>query len=290
MLLVIGADGQLGRSLVEVLSTSHLDFITATRIELDITNSQQVHDFLHGHDLATVINCAAWTAVDDAEDNIAEALRINYEGPKNLATACLSNKSRLIHISTDYVFTGDAKEPYEVDTPTNPLNAYGRTKQMGDSAVLTLGSGMFPVIRTAWLYSKYGRNFAKTMVGRALKGQAVAVVNDQFGQPTLAQDLAHLIVEVASHPSPPPIIHGTNSGEASWFEFASFIFESLQIDTDLVTPVPSESFPTRAARPRYSVLSHKAFGANGLTEMRHWKHALSSEIQSIRNAVESEDQ
>lgn len=288
MWLVTGANGQLGRSVIDVLANSSHQFIATSREDLDITNSTQVNNFFREHRLTTIINCAAWTDVDKAEENIAEALRVNYEGPKNLATASLSSQARLIHVSTDYVFTGNVTEPYEVDTPVNPLNAYGRTKQMGDSAVLLLGNGLFPVVRTAWLYSKYGRNFAKTMVSRALLGQSVDVVNDQIGQPTLASDLAKLLLEVALHPSPPPIIHGTNSGQATWFDFAHFIYQELIVNTELVRPITSEAFPTRAVRPKYSVLGHRAFQKSGLSELRNWRVALSAEIKNIRTEVERE--
>jgi dTDP-4-dehydrorhamnose reductase len=288
MWLIVGANGQLGRSLADVLNSTNQKFFAASRTDFDVIDSTEVNDFFQDHRFTTVVNCAAWTAVDDAEDHIADALRANFEGPKNLATASLASQARLIHISTDYVFPGDASEPYEVNTPPDPLNAYGRTKQMGDSIVLHIGSGQFPVIRTAWLYSKYGRNFAKTMVRQALQNNPVNVVNDQLGQPTLATDLARLIVEVAQHPQPPSIIHGTNAGKASWFDFAQLIYQSLEVDIDLVTPVSTETFPTKAARPKYSVLGHESFKKNGLTEMRDWKIALSSEIEDIRTEVRNE--
>ena len=290
MWLIVGGNGQLGRSLTDVLVDSNQEFVATSHSDLDITDTKQVNEFFSGRSFSVVINCAAWTAVDDAEDHIADALRVNYEGPRNLANAAIATESRLIHISTDYVFAGDATEPYEIDTPPNPLNAYGRTKQMGDSTVLTIGSGQFPIVRTAWLYSKYGRNFAKTMTNRALQGQSVQVVNDQLGQPTSAADLAHLIVEIARHPSPPSIVHGTNSGQASWFEFAKQIYQFLDVNPDLVTSVTSEAFLTKAPRPRYSVLGHAAFHRNGLTEMRDWKSALSSEIGNIRHEIEREIQ
>jgi dTDP-4-dehydrorhamnose reductase len=285
MWLVVGANGQLGRCLTDSLVTAGIEFEAASSQELDITNSKQVKDFFQRTEYSTVINCAAWTAVDDAEDHITEALRVNYEGPKNLATAALNAQARLIHISTDYVFSGDATEPYEVDTPTNPLNAYGRTKQMGDSAVLTIGSGQFPIVRTAWLYSRYGKNFAKTMSNRAVQNLPVRIVNDQFGQPTSATDLSTLIIEVAKSLNPPSIVHGTNSGTATWYDFAREIYSLIGAQSELVTPVTSAEFQTRASRPSYSVLGHRAFRTNGLQEMRDWKLALQSEIMAIKETV-----
>ena len=285
MWTVIGANGQLGRALTDSLVASDVEFVATSSQDLDITNEKQVNNFFKSLNFSTVINCAAWTAVDDAEDHIADALRVNYEGPKNLANASFKSQTRLIHVSTDYVFSGDATEPYEVDTPPNPLNAYGRTKQMGDAAVLGIGSGQFPIVRTAWLYSQYGRNFAKTMMQRAVQGLPVRVVDDQFGQPTSANDLSNLIIQIAKAPNPPAIIHGTNSGKTTWYEFAREIYSLVGADVELVTPVASSEFPTRAPRPTYSVLGHQAFRNNGLSEMRDWKLALQSEVTAIKAAV-----
>jgi dTDP-4-dehydrorhamnose reductase len=285
MWLIVGANGQLGRCLCDSLLTLGIEFLAMSRREIDVTDEKQIVDYFKSNVFSTIVNCAAWTAVDDAEDHKADAFRVNYEGPKNLATAAHRSRSRLIHISTDYVFSGDATHPYEIDTPTSPSNAYGETKLKGDSAVLTIGNGLFPIIRTAWLYSRYGKNFAKTMATRAIQGLPVRVVDDQLGQPTSAIDLSRLIIEAALMPKPPSIIHGTNSGNATWFEFAQEIYSLLGASKELVTPVSSSEFPTRASRPKYSVLGHKAFPDNGLQEMQDWKLALKDEIEEIREAV-----
>ena len=285
MWLVLGANGQLGSCLTNLLTTTGTEFLAPSRQQLDITNAKKVNDYFESSNFSMVVNCAAWTAVDDAEEHIAEALRVNYEGPKNLAYASINTHARLIHISTDYVFAGDGTEPYEVDTPTNPINAYGRTKQMGESTILALGSGQFTVVRTAWLYSQYGKNFAKTMVARAVQGLPVRVVDDQFGQPTSAHDLSSLIIQIAKASNPPSIVHGTNSGIATWYEFARQIYTLVGADVELVTPVASSEFPTRALRPTYSVLGHQAFRKNGLSEMRNWKLALQSEIGAIKESL-----
>ena len=176
MWLIVGANGQLGQCLIDIATNEGLKFVATTREQLDITNPASVDQLVGKGNFEIVINTAAWTSVDEAEDHITDALKVNYEGPRNLAQSCLKSNARLIQISTDYVFAGDAKTPYEVDTPTNPLNAYGRTKQMGDSIVQTIGANLFPVIRTAWLYSRYGRNFAKTIALKALQHQPVRVV------------------------------------------------------------------------------------------------------------------
>jgi dTDP-4-dehydrorhamnose reductase len=287
MWLVVGANGQLGRCLQDALAQQSIDFVAASHHDLDVANSEAVAHFLSSRSFSTIVNCSAWTAVDDAEDNETEALRVNYEGPRNLAFSARKFDSRLIHISTDYVFSGDAKSPYSVSTTTAPLNAYGRTKLKGDEAVLTIGEGHFPVIRTAWLYSRYGKNFAKTMAARAVQNLPVRVVNDQLGQPTMAGDLAELIINVARHQSP-PIIHGTNSGQATWYEFARAIYELVGEDTSLVTPVTSTEFPTRAKRPSYSVLDHSELQGTSINEMRDWQLALRDEISHILEYVTSE--
>ena len=288
MWLVVGANGQLGRCLQDTLAQQSIDFDAASHHDLDVTNSEAVAQFLSSKSFSTIVNCSAWTAVDDAEDHETEALRVNFEGPRNLALSARKFNARLIHISTDYVFSGDAESPYSVSTPTAPLNAYGRTKLKGDEAVLTIGEGHFPVIRTAWLYSRYGKNFAKTMAARAVQNLPVRVVNDQVGQPTMAGDLAQLIIRIANADTYPPIIHGTNSGQASWFDFAKVIYELLGADSALVTPVTSAEFPTQAKRPSYSVLDHSELIGTSIKEMRDWLPALRDEIPHIRECVTSE--
>lgn len=288
MWLIVGANGQLGRCLSNELQKQGEEFLACSHSELDITNAPHVDHFFSNRAITTVVNCAAWTAVDDAEDNEAQALKINCEGPRNLALAAKRSNSRLIQISTDYVFSGDATTPYTVETSTSPLNAYGRTKLQGDEAVLEIGAGTFPVVRTAWLYSRFGKNFAKTMASRALQDLPVRVVNDQFGQPTSAVDLARLIIEVAQHSNPPSIIHGTNSEQGTWFEFAREIYRLLNVNVELVTPVTSSEFPTKARRPSYAVLDHSELIGTDIPEMRPWQEALREEMPHIREAVLSE--
>ena len=287
MWLIVGAYGQLGRCMQNALSQQNIEFVATSHQDLDVADSAAVSQFLTASSFETIVNCSAWTAVDDAEDRESEALRINFEGPRNLALAAKEASSRLIHISTDYVFSGEAKTPYRTTAPTAPLNAYGRTKLKGDEAVLTIGEGHFPVIRTAWLFSRYGKNFAKTMAARAVQNLPVRVVNDQLGQPTMAGDLAELIINVARHQSP-PVIHGTNSGQATWYEFARAIYELVGEDTSLVTPVTSTEFPTRAKRPSYSVLDHSELQGTSINEMRDWQLALRDEISHILEYVTSE--
>jgi dTDP-4-dehydrorhamnose reductase len=236
-----------------------------------------------------MINAAAWTDVDGAESNESAAYSVNSLGPQNLAVAASKAGAQLVQISTDYVFSGDASSPWSEKAPHNPQSVYGATKSEGENLVLkTLPSNSY-VVRTAWLYSSIGKNFAKTMASLALneKGQ-VKVVNDQIGQPTFAGDLAKQIVELVLSDAPAGIYHGTNSGQATWFEFAQAIFSIAGADVSRVIPVSTTEFPRPAKRPAYSVLSHDAWAGTSVPEMRNWKMALEEAMPTIISAVKAE--
>ena len=288
MWLIVGGGGQLGHCMATFLETQSIDFVCVDRASLDVSNANKVSSFIQEIQPSVVLNAAAWTAVDDAEDHESDAAAVNALGPENLAQASISVQARLIHISTDYVFNGSSKEPYRIGSPTQPLNAYGRTKLAGENAVLEIGKGSFPVIRTAWLYSEFGKNFAKTMAARALRGDSTNVVSDQFGQPTSAHDLAAFIYKIAQLKITPSILHGTNSGQASWYEFAEEIFSLIGADPSLLTPVGSFAFPAKAKRPSYSVLDHSDLSHRGIHPIQDWKLGLADLIQDIRESVEKE--
>jgi dTDP-4-dehydrorhamnose reductase len=287
MWLVVGANGQLGRCMTELLESQSVEYVALGHQQLDITDSVAVEKVFEELKPVIVLNAAAWTAVDDAEEHEDEALQVNVQGPVNLAKSAALVGARLIHVSTDYVFDGEAKSPYKVDSQTEPQNAYGRTKLAGEKAVLELGDNNC-VVRTAWLYSEHGKNFAKTMAARALRGEAVRVVNDQFGQPTSAHDLAQLIFEISQLNQTPRIVHGTNSGEATWFQFAQESYSLLGADRGLISPVDTSAFPTVAKRPVYSVLSHDDHSSWGLRPMQDWNAGLSDSIERIRLAIQKE--
>jgi len=287
MWLVVGANGQLGRCMTELLTSQSVEFVALGHQQLDIADSVAVEKVFEELKPTIVLNAVAWTAVDDAEEHEDEALRVNAQGPANLASSAAHIGARLIHVSTDYVFDGQANVPYGVDSPTDPQNAYGRTKLAGEKAVLEM-AGNNCVVRTAWLYSEHGKSFAKTMAARALRGEAVRVVNDQIGQPTSAHDLAQLIFETSQLDQMPSVVHGTSSGEATWFQFAQEIYSLLGADCSLVSPVDTSAFPTVAKRPAYSVLSHDDFNAWGLQPMQDWKTGLSDSIGRIRLAIQKE--
>ncbi len=221
-----------------------------------------------------VVNCAAWTAVDEAESREDEAFLVNGRGAGNVAAACAASGARLVHVSTDYVFGGDATRPYSEHDPPGPRTAYGRTKLAGEGAVLGLLPGTGYVVRTAWLYGAYGPNFARTMI-RLEREQAIAnVVDDQSGQPTWSADVAGQIIALARLEAAGGIYHATSSGEATWFEFAREIFRLLGADTARVRPAKSSEFPRPAPRPSYSVLGHEALSALGIEAIAHWRRAL----------------
>ena len=288
MWLVVGASGQLGRCMTELLEENGSNYVAMGHHHLDIRDAVAVEKVIEDLKPTIVLNAAAWTAVDDAEEHEADALRVNARGPANLALSSSSIGARLIHISTDYVFDGQANTPYSVNSPTEPMNAYGRTKLAGEKAVLESGDRNNCVVRTAWLYSEHGKNFAKTMTFRALRGEPVRVVNDQLGQPTSAHGVAQLIWSISQLEKMPPISHGTNAGQATWFQFAQEIYSQLGADPALVSPVDASVFPTVAKRPAYSVLDHADFASWGLQPMQNWKNGLTDSIKRIRSEIQKE--
>jgi dTDP-4-dehydrorhamnose reductase len=274
--------------MTELLESSSTDYVALDRLQLDITDSVAVEKFFEELRPTIVLNAAAWTAVDDAEGHEVAALRVNAQGPANLAMSSAQFGARLIHVSTDYVFNGQANIPYTITSPTEPMNAYGRTKLAGEIAVRDVRNGVSCIVRTAWLYSEHGKNFAKTMTNRALRGEEVRVVDDQFGQPTSAHDVAQLIWSISQLKEMPLIVHGTNAGRATWFQFAQEIYSQLDADPALVSPVDTSAFPTVAKRPAYSVLDHADFTLWGLRPIQNWQKGLADSIKRIRSAIQKE--
>jgi len=268
--LITGAAGMLGHDLQEALAGR--DVVALSRSELDITDAAAVASALAGIDV--VFNCAAYTAVDAAEADEETARLVNAVGPATLAEATAANDARLVQISTDYVFQGTATSPYPEDEPRDPLNAYGRTKAEGEEAVLRLNPAGGYVVRTAWLYGRHGANFPATMLRLGRERDSVQVVDDQVGQPTWTADLARQLVLLADSDAPAGVYHGTNSGQASWFDFAQATFQEAGIDPAKVEPTDSSQFVRPAPRPAYSVLGHDAWSRAGLEPMRDWRAAL----------------
>lgn len=287
--LILGGSGQLGIAVSEELGDRGILFTSWGSKDLDITQGPIVRDLIAQLSPKVIINCAAWTDVDGAEINEIQASRVNRDGAENIAIAARNCRAKLIHVSTDYVFSGESKSPWQVGDAINPQSAYGRTKAGGEARVLGAFSENSSIIRTAWLYSPWGKNFAKTMTRLAIiDDEVIRVVNDQMGQPTSATDLAKQLIELALTTSPAGIYHGTNSGEGTWLEFAQEIFKLVGADINRVVPVSSSEYPRPAKRPSYSVLSHEAWANTTVQPMRDWRIALKEAMPAIITAVKTE--
>ncbi|WP_210587235.1 dTDP-4-dehydrorhamnose reductase [Streptomyces sp. GESEQ-35] len=288
--LVTGAGGMLGRDLVEELRGRGAPVIALDRAALDITLSDAVSATFAEHRPDVVVNCAAYTAVDDAETDEERALRINGHGPRLLARACAAGGARLVHVSTDYVFAGDDEgTPYPEDHPPAPRTAYGRTKLAGERAVLEELPAAGAVVRTAWLYGVHGRNFVRTMIELEARRDTLDVVDDQRGQPTWSVDVAARIADLGPRVGPGAhgVFHATSSGDATWYELAREVFRLLGADPDRVRPTGSEAFPRPAPRPAYSVLAHGRWQQLGLPVPRDWRAALNEAMPLIRKEITS---
>ena len=268
--LITGASGMLGSDLQAVRAGREVTALS--RAELDVTDREAVRDAVSGHDI--VFNASAYTKVDDAESHEDAAYAVNALGTENLAVAARAAGAKLVTISTDYVFKGDASAPYAEDAARDPLNAYGRTKAAGEELAISAHPEGTYIVRTAWLYGKHGPNFAKTMLRLAATHETVTVVDDQRGQPTWTADLAEQLLRLADSSAASGVYHGTASGETTWFGFAREVFERAGLDPARVQPTTSAEFVRPAARPAYSVLGHEAWRAAGLPMMRDWREAL----------------
>jgi dTDP-4-dehydrorhamnose reductase len=287
--LITGGSGQLGLALHAELVLQEIEFVSLNSHELDITNQQLVAELVDSIKPAVIINAAAWTDVDGAETSKSAAHAVNALAPLNLAMAASNVGARFVQVSTDYVFSGEATTPWSESVEHSPQSVYGSTKSEGEILVLeTYPTGTY-VVRTAWLYSADRKNFVKTMTKLALtsKGE-VRVVNDQAGQPTHTADLAKQIIDLVVSDSPVGIYHGTNSGQATWFEFAQEIFKAAGADVSRVVPVSSSEYPRPAKRPLYSVLSHEAWTKTSVEPMRDWRIALAEAMPAIISAVKAE--
>lgn len=279
--LVTGAKGQLGTDLMNELKKQGLEGIGVDIGEMDITDAKACMDVICGADVDAVIHCAAYTAVDAAEDNVELCRKINGEGTRNVALACKAADVKMMYISTDYVFDGKGVRPWEPDDRRDPLNVYGQTKYEGELAIEELLDKYFTV-RIAWVFGVSGKNFIKTMLRLGKERGAVNVVNDQVGSPTYTYDLARLLVDMiqTEHYGR---YHATNEGECSWYEFALEIFRQAGMDQVSVTPVSSTEFAAKAVRPENSRMSKEKLSDNGFTRLPAWQDALSRFLKEIDN-------
>lgn len=278
--LITGSNGQLGSELKALAKDyNEYDFTFTDREDLDITAEDTVVEYFQTHNFDLCINCAAYTAVDKAEEDKELADLINVAGSKNLALGCLTVGATLIHISTDFVFNGNASRPLSEEDDTDPVNYYGLSKLNGEKAIqATLDK--FYIIRTSWLYSAYGGNFVKTMLRLSETKDQLNIIADQIGSPTYAHDLAKAVLKIASKNDKYGIYHFSNEGVASWYDFTSAIFEYKGISTK-VLPINTEQYPTPASRPHYSVMDKSKFRAAFGMEIPHWRQSLRACLEKL---------
>lgn len=281
-ILVTGCKGQLGNE-IQLLAPKYAEtchFFFTDKEELDITNRKAVYAFIEQNHISIVINCAAFTAVDKAEDNAELCDLLNHVAPGYLAEAVASVGGSMIQVSTDYVFDGTGCTPCKEDDATNPQTVYGRTKLAGEESVIRSCAGSM-VIRTAWLYSTFGNNFVKTMIRLGKERDALGVVFDQIGSPTYARDLARSIMQIVDKGIIPGVYHFTNEGVCSWYDFTRAIHRLEGIDSCKVSPIHTEDYPVPAQRPHYSVLDKSKIKETFGIDIRWWEDALKECIKEL---------
>lgn len=283
-ILVTGANGQLGNELRRQLDKEFPSAALYTDVDtLDLTDQKAVEAFVVNNDITHIVNCAAYTAVDRAEEEKMQCAKVNIDAVKNIALAADANGAKIIHFSTDYVFDGTNHRPYKESDKVNPISQYGTTKRKGETALLALAPEAI-IIRSAWLYSSFGHNFVKTMLRLADTQKEIRVVSDQIGTPTYARDLSRAVVRILrSHQWVPGIYHFTNEGAASWYDFAHAIFR-ISGRTVKLTPISTEDYPTPASRPPYSILDRTRIKATYGVEIPHWETALTDCLREMGEA------
>lgn len=286
-ILITGANGQLGSELkrASAFHPANLLFHFADVNELDITNPTAVENYIASNKINYIINCAAYTAVDKAEDEVEKCFLINRDAVRNLAESAARHKAKVIHVSTDYVFDGKGQRPYRESDPVNPQSVYGRSKQEAESLLREICPESI-VIRTAWLYSIFGNNFVKTMIRLGREKESLNVVADQKGTPTNAADLADAILKIinyteASGDFKDGIYHYTNEGETTWYDFTLAIHQLKGITTCKVSPVTTPEYPTKAVRPQYSVLDKTKIKEIFGIQIPDWKVSLEKVVQEL---------
>ena len=284
--LVTGANGQLGSELKELIQHStfniqHYDFYFTTSEDLDITNYKKVKEYIETNDIKIIINCAAYTAVDKAEDDKEVADEINHLAVQYLAQISKEKNIKLIHISTDYVFNGQNFRPYIETDSTNPQGVYGQTKLDGEKAMLEINPKNSIIIRTSWVYSSFGTNFVKTMLRLGKEKESLGVIFDQVGTPTYARDLAKVILKIIQHSTfniqhsstHTEIYNFSNEGVASWYDFAKEIMSMAQLECE-INPIETKAYPTPAKRPHYSLLNKAKIKEAFNISIPFWKESL----------------
>ena len=289
-ILVTGKNGQLGRSIHKIVNTdskidnnqSSNEFIFVGREELDLSSESSISHYFDSNDrFDVIINCAAYTAVDKAEEEQELANQINHLAVKQLAEIVKAQKAKLIHISTDYVFDGTGNKPYKETDKTNPINIYGKTKLAGEKTLQEIMPTDAIIIRTSWVYSEYGNNFVNTMLRLGKERDELNVVSDQIGSPTYATDLAGAILEIIKNKEfkeisqATQIYHYSNKGEISWYDFAKEIFKIAKVDCK-VNPITTQQYPTPAKRPKNTLMSKDKIAEIFSVKIPDWKESLNT--------------
>lgn len=280
-IIITGANGQLGKCLKDIFSLQlNIETLFLSQEDLDIRNKQALNKYLT-QEADYCINCAAYTNVDKAEEQLSLSQEINAESVKYIAEVCKKNEIKLIHISTDFVFDGQKSTPYTEEDVVNPLGSYGKTKLQGEQYIQQLLEEYY-ILRTSWLYSEYENNFLKTMLRLGKERESLGVVFDQVGTPTYAKDLAEIILRIMSKKEELEygVYHYSNEGVASWYDFAKAIFDEMKYPISL-KPILTEEYPTPAQRPSYSVLNKSKIKANLDVEIPYWRDSLINCIKKL---------
>lgn len=276
--LVTGYNGQLGYDVVKRLENLNMECLGTTRREFDLTDEIQTKNFIKNYKPDVVIHCAAYTAVDKAEEERDICYKVNVLGTRYVAQACADIDAKIVYVSTDYIFDGKGEKPFEISDKPNPINYYGQTKYEGELEVRKATDRYF-IIRISWVFGLNGNNFVKTMLKLGKEKKKLNVVSDQIGSPTYTYDLAKLIVDIIATEKY-GIYHATNEGYCSWYEFACEIFRISDIDI-LVNSIKTEEYPTKAKRPKNSQLSKESLDLEGLTRLPEWKDALKRYLNEL---------
>jgi dTDP-4-dehydrorhamnose reductase len=280
-ILLLGGTGILGSEVRTQLAAKNIKFESPSSTNLDIRDFGQLSEYVQRYKPQWMINCAAWTNVDGAEESYDHAKELNEVAVRNIAEIALVNSCSVIHISTDYVFDGLSSAAYDENSPVKPVNKYGESKLLGENVLVSTLPNNSYVIRTSWLYGISGRNFVKTMAAKALKSEAANVVDDQVGSPTSARDLARAILAIIEKAPAPGLYHYSNSGSCSWFELARAIFSKVGVDPALVLPIKTASLNVKATRPHYSLLSKEKWRSANLSVIPEWEEALEELLPEI---------
>ena len=288
-ILLLGGTGILGSEVRSQLTAKNMKCESPSSADVDVRDLGQLSGYVQMYKPKWIINCAAWTNVDGAEESFGQAKELNEVAVRNIAETALVNSCNVIHLSTDYVFDGLSSVAYDENSPVKPVNKYGESKLLGESALSNTLPNQSYVIRTSWLYGVNGRNFVKTMAAKALKNEVATVVDDQVGSPTSARDLARAILAIIEKAPAPGVYHYSNSGSCSWFELARAIYSMVGADPALIDPIKMASLNLKATRPQFSLLSKEKWRSADLSEIPEWEDALEELLPEILTGLRSSE-